>query len=215
MSALVIKKRFTEQREIEAWIRSNISAEVRRNGFIIDQNTGEVFFDPKTEIILGQASCNGGKNDKVIPIKFGGILNRFIIANCQLSSFIGCPPIVKGILSVGGNFCQSFEGISKECGHFIYLFPQNLKTLSGLNKYLKKARSITTSSGVKSGWLTPAMIEGCKELEVVTSTETNPAVIKRVKLAAEIVNKHLAGKRDTLALQEELIDNDFEEFATL
>lgn len=112
---------------------------------------------------------------------------------------------VKGYFSCSNNKLTSLEGAPRETSSSFYCDGNKLTSLEGVHKIIKKINGTFNCkyNFIKSGGIGLLLIEGLTEIDSELRV-------------FEIIEKYLGqGKRGLLACQEELIENNFEEYAKL
>jgi Leucine-rich repeat (LRR) protein len=153
---------------------------------------------------VGSFSCYDNKLTSLeggpVEIKDGG----YSCSDNLLTSLLGCPTEIKGTFNCYNNKLSSLAGFPAKLDGRGNCYGNNLTSLQGIHKQLKEAKSLDFSANpIKSHVLGLLKIKGLETIELSR------------KGVQDIINKHLAGERDVMACQDELMDAGFEEYAKL
>ena len=131
------------------------------------------------------------------------VKGNFNCAANNLTSLEGAPSVVNNDFSCDNNKLTSLEGAPSVVNNDFYCFSNNLTSLAGIHKIIKEIHGCANfeSNPIKSSVLGLMRIKGLTR------------VFLDNKQVMYILNKYLAGDRDIIKCQSELLDAGLEEYA--
>ena len=153
----------------------------------------ELFETPERSILSVK-----GKQEDPYPRNFSCSYN-------QLTSLQGAPSVVKGGFSCHHNKLTSLEGAPSAVNGYFYCSFNQLTSLAGIHKIIKEIHGCANfyDNPIESNVLGLMRIKGLTKVYLDN------------KQVMDILNKYLAGDRDIIKCQSELLDAGLEEYAKL
>lgn len=193
---------FTSKSQINAWMKAQGISKVE---YEINSDNSVSHYGHSILISNSDLIWYKGKQC-VLPINFRSCGGDFSIGTGNLISLKGVPRKVGDAFKVKSFAITSVEYLP-ETAEDIYLHSSGIIELKGIEKWVRRAYSISVPNDVK-GLLSLVKID---KLNMVTTTGT---ASDKLKHACEIVTKYCqANQHDVIACQRELIENDLDEYA--
>lgn len=164
--------------------------------------------DVRDAVRLGESGK--GKLEK-IPVQFHHAIGPFSVRDNKLTSLKGCPEYVGGTFICDRNPLKSLEYAPIHVVGGFSVVGTPLKSFHNIHKYIKYiGATLRFGAEIKSHFLGVMFIRGLKSI-----SGDGIGLDSKQKQAIDIINKHLADKRNPHDVQEELIEAGLSEYAKL
>lgn len=197
----------TDKEDIVEWLKKNNLYVHGRTTFTIENSKVNLY--SHNSIVLDRFTILHGKDH--LPIQFKEINCALTVKHLNITSFKGFPEVINGELGVSGcHNISSMEGFPKVADSVMLsgLGKLNLEGLSNNLQELTEGNFSLENTTIIGGALGLILIKGLTQLKSFHSDPKQQEMLN-------IIRKYLGRPDDIFDCQNELIENGFEEQATV